>query len=139
MRWPTLYRIDNVPEKHFDGSRCSDRTSRSAEPTSSRSSCSTCSAVELSTSHRMRALRGWIRGRRALGCAVRPARRTIRKHFDGIRAFVEHRVTNARAEGINNKIRLLSHRAYGFHSAAPLIATIYLCCGGIWLPELQLL
>ncbi len=66
--------------------------------------------------------------------------RTIRKHFDGIRAFVEKRVSNARAEGINNKIRLLSHRAYGFHSAAPLIATIYLCCGGVQLPQqLQLL
>ncbi len=39
---------------------------------------------------------------------------------------------------MNNKIRLLSHRAYGFHSAPPLIATIYLCCGGIALPDLQL-
>ena len=61
--------------------------------------------------------------------------RTIRKHLPGIRAFVEKRVSNARAEGINNKIRLLSHRAYGFHSAAPLIATVYLCCGGIRLPN----
>ena len=61
--------------------------------------------------------------------------RTIRKHLDGIRAFVEKRVSNARAEGINNKIRLLSHRAYGFHSAAPLIATVYLCSGGIRLPS----
>ncbi len=40
---------------------------------------------------------------------------------------------------MNNKIRLLSHRAYGFHSAEPLIATIFLCCGGISLPDLQLL
>ncbi|MCP4547086.1 MAG: transposase, partial [bacterium] len=41
-------------------------------------------------------------------------------------------------EGMNNKIRLLSHRAFGFHSAESLIATIYLCCSGISLPELQL-
>jgi transposase len=28
-------------------------------------------------------------------------------------------------------VRLLSHRAYGFHSADALIAMIYLCCAGI--------
>jgi hypothetical protein len=27
--------------------------------------------------------------------------------------------------------QLLSHRAYGFHSANALIAMIYLCCAGI--------
>ena len=32
---------------------------------------------------------------------------------------------------MNNKIRLLSHRAYGFHSAAAFIATVYLCCAGV--------
>lgn len=64
--------------------------------------------------------------------------RTVRKHSEGILAFIDSRLTNARLEGLNNKIRLLSHRAFGFHSPAPLIATIYLCCSGIELPELQL-
>jgi transposase len=63
---------------------------------------------------------------------------TIRAHIRGVHVFLEERMTNGLVEGMNNKIRLLSHRAYGFHSAAPLIATIYLCCGGITLPELQL-
>jgi hypothetical protein len=36
-----------------------------------------------------------------------------------------------RLEGLNSKIRLLSHRAYGFAPADALIATIYLCCSGI--------
>lgn len=65
--------------------------------------------------------------------------RTIRDHFDGVLAIIKERITNGLAEGINNKIRLLSHRAFGFHSASPLIATIFLCCGGITLPDLQLL
>jgi transposase len=65
--------------------------------------------------------------------------RTTKRHLDGILAFIESGLTNARLEGMNNKIRLLSHRAYGFHSAKPLIATIYLCCGGIILPQLQLI
>jgi len=38
------------------------------------------------------------------------------------------------------RVRLLGHRAYGFHSAAPLIAAVYLVCGGIqWPPQLQML
>jgi transposase len=31
-------------------------------------------------------------------------------------------------EGLNSKVRLLSHRSFGFHSPTPLIALIYLCC-----------
>ena len=34
-------------------------------------------------------------------------------------------------EGLNSRIRLISHRSFGFHSAAPLIALVYLCCSGI--------
>lgn len=34
-------------------------------------------------------------------------------------------------EGLNSKVRPISDRPFGFHSAAPLIALIYLCCGGI--------
>ena len=59
--------------------------------------------------------------------------RTVREHLDGILRAVETRLSNARLEGTNNKIRLLSHRAYGFHSAGALIATVYLCCSGIQL------
>ncbi len=57
--------------------------------------------------------------------------RTIRKHKAGVLAAIELELSNGRLEGLNNKIRLLSHRAYGFHSADALIAMIYLCCAGI--------
>jgi transposase len=80
---------------------------------------------------------GWA-SRSRLKPFVRLAR-TVRKHLDGILAFMDSGLTNARLEGMNNKIRLLSHRAFGFHSADPLIATIYLCCAGIRLPQLQLI
>lgn len=65
--------------------------------------------------------------------------RTVRDHLDGILRFIDCRLTNARLEGINNKIRLLSHRAYGFHSAKPLIATVYLCCSKITFNQPQLI
>ena len=37
-------------------------------------------------------------------------------------------LSNGRLEGINNKVGVIKRRAYGFHSAAALIAMIYLCC-----------
>jgi transposase len=57
--------------------------------------------------------------------------RTIRRHRDGILAAIRLGLTNARLEGLNSKVRLISHRSFGFHSPDPLIALIYLCAGGI--------
>jgi transposase len=57
--------------------------------------------------------------------------RTIRKHKQGVLAAIELGLSNGRLEALNSKVRLLSHRAYGFRSADALIAMIYLCCAGI--------
>lgn len=57
--------------------------------------------------------------------------RTIRLHRDGILAAIRLKLTNGRLEGLNSRIRLISHRSFGFHSAEPLIALVYLCCSGI--------
>jgi transposase len=54
--------------------------------------------------------------------------RTLRKYRTGILDAIRLRVSNGRLEGLNNKIGVLKHRAYGFHSAAALIAMIFLCC-----------
>jgi transposase len=79
-----------------------------------------------------RRLRAWLAwaARSRLPSFVRLGR-TLRKHFDGVLAAIEHGLSNGRLEGLNNKIRLLSHRAYGFHSAQALLALVYLCCTGI--------
>lgn len=61
------------------------------------------------------------------------AARTIRSHLPGILAYIRSRLTNALAEGLNAKLRMVSHRAYGFHSARALIAMLYLTCAGIHL------
>lgn len=60
--------------------------------------------------------------------------RTVREHREGILAAVEHGLSNGRLEGLNSKVRLLSHRAFGFHSAEALLALVYLCCSGIDIP-----
>ena len=57
--------------------------------------------------------------------------RTIRQHREGILAAIRLGLTNGRLEGLNSRIRLISHRSFGFHSAAPLIALVYLCCASI--------
>lgn len=69
---------------------------------------------------------GWA-GRSKLAPFVKLAR-TIKKHREGILAAIDLGLSNGRLEGLNNKIGVLKHRAYGFHSAAALIAMIFLCC-----------
>ena len=57
--------------------------------------------------------------------------RTVRKYRDGILAAIRLGLSNARLEGLNSKVRLISHRSYGFHGPEPLISLIYLCAGGV--------
>lgn len=59
--------------------------------------------------------------------------RTIRKHRPGILAARRHKLSNARAEAMNNKVKLIVRRAYGFHSANAALALVHLTCGPITL------
>jgi len=59
--------------------------------------------------------------------------RTLRANRDGILAAIRLGINNGRAEGLNNVVRLITRRAYGFHSAAAAIALVMLCCGPITL------
>ena len=59
---------------------------------------------------------------------------TIRLHRHGILTAIRLGLNNGRLEGLNSRIRLISHRSFGFHSATPLIALVYLCCAGIAIP-----
>lgn len=71
----------------------------------------------------------WARGS-DLPAFVRVAN-TIDQHRDGILAYVRTRLNNGRIEGLNGKARVITRRAFGFHSASALIAMLFLCCGGI--------
>lgn len=61
------------------------------------------------------------------------AARTVRKHKEGILAYVACRLTNGLVEGLNNRMRMIARRAFGFHGAGALIAMMFLCCGGVTL------
>jgi len=60
---------------------------------------------------------------------IKKVAKMIRRHFDGVLAWVRWRLSNGRLEGTNNRIRLLSHRSFGLYSAESLIALICLGCG----------
>ena len=63
--------------------------------------------------------------------------RTVQSHLEGILAYVATGLSNGRTEGLNGKIRTITRRSFGFHSASSLIALIYLCCSGITLQPVQ--
>jgi len=50
----------------------------------------------------------------AVGQLMKMAR-TLRSHAAGILAYAEHPITSGKMEGINNKIKTLTKRSYGFH------------------------
>jgi transposase len=58
---------------------------------------------------------------------------TIRKHLDGILAAITRGLANGRHEGLNNKVRLIIRRAYGFHTAQNALALVLLTCGPLTL------
>jgi len=52
----------------------------------------------------------------------------VREHFEGILAWTKVRVTNGALEGLNNKVKLVAHRAFGFRNLENLKIAIYHCC-----------
>lgn len=80
-------------------------------------------------------LDGWLKWARRcrLGPFVKLAR-TITDQRAGIIAAIEHGLSNARVEAINTQIRLITRRAFGFHSAQALIALAMLTLAGLCPP-----
>jgi transposase len=59
--------------------------------------------------------------------------KTLRRHRDGILAAIRLGINQGRTEALNNKVRLITRRAYGFHSAKAALALVLLTCGPITL------
>lgn len=58
----------------------------------------------------------------------------LRSHLDGILPWTTIRLSNGAVEGMNNKIKSISHRSFGFRTASNFIAAIYHCCARLPLP-----
>ena len=80
-------------------------------------------------------LDGWLKwARRSRLRAFVKLARTITSQRAGILAAIEHGLSNARVEQINTQIRLITRRAFGFHSAQALIALAMLTLAGLCPP-----
>jgi len=80
-------------------------------------------------------LDAWIKWARR--CRLTPfvkLARTITDQRPGIVAAIEHGLSNARVEQVNTQIRLITRRAFGFHSPNALIALAMLTLGGLCPP-----
>jgi transposase len=80
-------------------------------------------------------LRKWMNS--AMRSRLEPFKRfvrTLRSHLDGILAWTRIRLSNGAVEGMNNKIKSVSHRSFGFRSAKNFIVAIYHCCARLPLP-----
>ena len=58
----------------------------------------------------------------------------LRRHEEGILAWTRLRISNGTVEGMNNKIKLISRRAYGFRDPYNYIAAIFHSCANLPTP-----
>ena len=79
----------------------------------------------------MQMLKRWVAWARRCRLApfVRLAK-TISAHWAGIEAALQHRLSNARIEAVNTRIRLITRVAFGFRSTNALISLALLSLGG---------
>ena len=83
-----------------------------------------------------RFLKHWTKS--ALLSRLEPMRKfvhTLRRHQEAVVAFIDTRVTNAIAEGINRVVRMVNNRASGYRHLDAFSDMIYLAAGDLDLPE----
>ncbi len=59
---------------------------------------------------------------------------TLRKHYSGILAFIDTRLTNAVSEGLNRIVKIVKNRASGFRTLNAFTDMIYLVAGDLDIP-----
>ena len=80
-------------------------------------------------------LQAWLKWARR--CRLTPfvkLARTITEQRSGIEAAIRNGLSNARVEQVNTQLRLITRRAFGFHSPHAAIALAMLALGGLCPP-----
>jgi transposase len=79
-----------------------------------------------------RHLEHWLRwANRSRLPPFRKFARLVKEHQAGILAWTTIRVSNGALEGMNNKVKLVIHRAYGFRNVKQLKIAIYHSCANL--------
>jgi transposase len=58
----------------------------------------------------------------------------LKRHEENILTYFDLPISNGAVEGLNNKAKVISHRAYGFRSAKNYILNLYHCMGDLSMP-----
>lgn len=58
----------------------------------------------------------------------------LKRHEENILTYFVMPISNGAVEGLNNKAKVISHRAYGFRSAKNYILNLYHCMGDLPMP-----
>jgi transposase len=85
--------------------------------------------------HAITLLDAWLRWARR--CRLQPfvkLAKTITQQRSGIEAAIRHGLSNARVEQVNTQLRLITRRAFGFHSPHAAIALAMLALGDLCPP-----
>ncbi|MBB2997043.1 ISL3 family transposase [Paeniglutamicibacter cryotolerans] len=89
-------------------------------------------AGDLSSAEVMAMIQDWCDAATTSGLGpFMKAGATLRGHINGIHAAVSRGLSNGKHEGLNNKIRTMTRRSYGFHSPEAALALIMLACGPV--------
>jgi transposase len=83
-----------------------------------------------------RFLKSWMTS--ALRSRLDPLKKfvgTLRKHYDGVMAFIGTRLTNAIGEGLNRIVKIVKNRASGFRTLDAFTDMIFLVVGDLDIPD----
>ena len=61
----------------------------------------------------------------------------LRRHEEGILNYFRVPIHNGTVEGLNNKAKIVIHKAYGFRTAQTYICNLYHCLGDLPMPEIM--
>jgi transposase len=88
-------------------------------------------ALKLPVAEALALLDAWLAwARRSRLPAFVKLAQQVTAHLPGIAAALRYGLSNARTESVNTRIRLITRRAFGFHSPEALIALALLSLGG---------
>jgi len=59
----------------------------------------------------------------------------LKDHEENILTYFDMKISNGIVEGLNNKAKVISHRAYGFRSAKNYILNLYHCMADLQMPK----
>jgi transposase len=92
-------------------------------------------ALKLPVAEALELLDAWLAwARRSRLPAFVKLAQQVTAHLPGIAAALRYGLSNARTESVNTRIRLITRRAFGFHSPEALIALALLSLGGLCPP-----